>query len=354
MASNLVMEYILPAFQFLGDHMDTVLTLFIAYKTAMTALNIITGTLALMKTMEATSVGGLLIAMAPFAAIAVAVVAAIAAVVYGFKKLYDHGWTLGTAFEAMGDTLKSFGLKLADMYLMLFEKVAGFFGKGEKIKEAREAIKEKQEELKLREEARDARRNEIKAQRGRDEDGNKIDKKTKIERNKELKSLETANKKLDKERQKNVDYNTTDTVSLLKQEAIDQKSGFAQIYNPQAIAEDQKSGSAQISNPVASADLSKTVNSLAGAEEIKGQVVSEKEKEKEETKRKNTAKKGGKKTEEAPPTEMTKKADTSSVGDQNSPRELLAALNTKMDALIRVAGAQLQVQRGMSNDLYNA
>ena len=254
----------------------------------------------------------------------------------------------------MGDNLKSLGLKLVDFYLMIFEKVAKWFGKGDKIKEAREAIKEKQEELKLREEARDARRNEIKAQRGRDEDGNKIDKKTKIERKKELKSLETANKKLDKERQKNVDYNTTDTVSLLKQEAIDQKSGFAQIYNPQAIAEDQKSGSAQISNPVASADLSKTVNSLAGAEEIKGQVVSEKEKEKEETKRKNTAKKGGKKTEEAPITETAKKADTSSGGDQNSPRELLAALNTKMDALIRVAGAQLQVQRGMSNDLYNA
>ena len=354
MASNLVMEYILPAFQFLGDHMDTVLGLFITYKTAMIALNVITGTLALMKTMEATSVGGLLIAMAPFAAIAIAVVAAIGAVVYGFKKLYDNGWTLGSAFEAMGDNLKSIAYKWLDLYLMVYEKIFGFFGKGEKFKQAREAIKEKQEELKLREEARDARRNEIKAQRGRDEDGNKIDKKTKIERKKELKSLETANKKLDKERQKNVDYNTTDTVSLLKQEAIDQKSGFAQIYNPQAIAEDQKSGSAQISNPVASADLSKTVNSLAGAEEIKGQVVSEKEKEKEETKRKNTAKKGGKKTEEAPPTEMTKKADTSSGGDQNSPRELLAALNTKMDALIRVAGAQLQVQRGMSNDLYNA
>lgn len=318
LAGNLVLDYILPAFQFLGDNINTVIGMFILFKVATGFLSAVTGTLALMKTMEVASVGALLVAMAPVAAVVAAVAAGflvIVGAVYGlykgFQYLKENGWSLSSAFEAMGDTLKSIGLKILDIYLMVYEKIFGFFGKGDSITRAREAVKEKQEELKIKENARDQERAKIAAQRKADKEKEKEDNKSISFKKQETKSLETANKKLDKERQKNVDYNTTDTIGLLGQELKAQQS------------------------------------SLASAESTKKDIETERAQEKA----KATEAKEESKPDSTKASEVS--AETSGGGsDQKSATELLASLNTKLDALIRVSGAQLQVQRGLSGDLF--
>lgn len=92
-----------------------------------------------------------------------------ALLVAGFKALYDSGWSFSTALEAVGDNLKRFYLSYVDIWLAIAEKVASFFGGSELITAARTKIAEEKKELDEREKARDAKREQAKAERNKEE-----------------------------------------------------------------------------------------------------------------------------------------------------------------------------------------
>jgi len=145
---------------------------------------------------------------------------------------------------------------------------------------------------------------------------------------------EEAEKKL-----ANVDYNTTDSISLLKQVATQQGSDLV----PQAA----KTVGREPAPASASAGADTTRREIAA--------VSEEErakKAKEAAERQARESGGGSTTNPAAPKSPTQA--------QESAESLLAQLNTKMDQLLRVnresfnvAERQLSVTRGLSKDMFN-
>lgn len=106
----------------------------------------------------------------PFIKIALPVIALIAA----FKLLYNAGWSFGDVLEAMGDNLKRFGIGYVDIWLAIAEKIAKFFGGGDKIKAMRESLDLERKELDEKEKARDQRRKERREERGIKEQDNRL------------------------------------------------------------------------------------------------------------------------------------------------------------------------------------
>jgi muramidase (phage lysozyme) len=89
-----------------------------------------------------------------------------------FKALYDHGWTLGDVFEALGDNLKRFGISYVDIWLSIAEKIASVFGKGDAIKAARQKLQLEKEELDQKETDRTNRRKTTAQERKLSDDSN--------------------------------------------------------------------------------------------------------------------------------------------------------------------------------------
>ena len=200
-------------------------------------------------------------------------------------------------FEALIDSFKRLKLSISKLF--------GGLNQTEKKELA---------DLDKRKEQREQRKKEADAEEAKtDKDKTKIQSGELKAQKQNLQSIETTNKKLDKERQKNVDYNVTDPVALLGQELKAQQS------------------------------------SLAGAEGTKKQIENERMQEKAKAdKAKEESKPDSTKSAEA----QVETVSSTGGGNQKTDTELLAALNTKLDALLRVAGAQLQVQRSLGNDLF--
>jgi hypothetical protein len=284
----------------------------------MLAYSAITGIVAALKGTEALSLMGVLVALAPFAAVAALVVAGTYAL---YKVFEDFGGDLDVIKSGMKiwwEGFKGFFNLLKLGFYQVLDWIPGIdlsdqieIVKGdieENVKNARDNatfIKDR-----MAENVED-RKKGIK----RDRD---TDKKEQTIKNKELKSLESTNKALDNERKKSVDYNTADTVSLLGQELKAQNSGLA----PKEQARKDM--------------------------EAKGE---EKEKIKNEKAKQEAGKKESAGKQPVSDESVATVADTSG-RDQKSSNELLAALNTKLDALLRVSGAQLQVQRSLSADMF--
>lgn len=93
-----------------------------------------------------------------------------------FNKLYESGWSFSDAFEAIGDNIKRFYIGYVDIWLSIAEKIAKFFGGGDKIKAMREGLDLQRKELDEKEKARDQRRKETAEKRKLEEEQNKLTK----------------------------------------------------------------------------------------------------------------------------------------------------------------------------------
>jgi hypothetical protein len=256
--------------------------------------------------------------MAPFAAIALAVVAAVAGIAYGFKALGGDLDVLKSGLKMWWEGFKGFFnlMKLGFFELLDFIPGIDMSEQIDAVKADLEAnanaIKDNYDFIASR-----TKENRENAKKQAEED-KKVEKGKLSAKKTELKSLESTNKALDNERKKSVDYNTADTVSLLGQELKAQNSSLA----PKEQARKDM--------------------------EAKGE---EKEKIKNEKAKQEAGKKESAGKQPVSDESVATVADTSG-RDQKSSNELLAALNTKLDALLRVSGAQLQVQRSLSADMF--
>lgn len=157
--------FVLPAFTFVAEHASFFGVLLGGVAVTLTALNTIIGiNAALEKAKQAqvilatTGLGRMVGALMANLAAYWPVIAAIAALTVAWKVLTNYGWDLGTVFEAIGDNIKRFAINYVDIWLSIAEKVAKFFGGGDKITAMRQRLDVERQELDEREKARDQRR----------------------------------------------------------------------------------------------------------------------------------------------------------------------------------------------------
>jgi hypothetical protein len=230
------------------------------------------------------------------------IVAGISLLVYGFKKLYDNGWSFSSALDA-----------IVDNFLNLANKLS--FGKYG-IDDA---------ELKARADKRKLERDQIAHERSsdtkqqkRDDASHKIDQKILGLKNSHADGLASANKKEQDARDAKTDMNTTDSVALLGQELKSQKSGILPTAEAAKKEIEQKGVAKQADDAKSKTDAEAKVKA-----------------------------------------EQEAKAAATPGKTQESAESLLASLNTKMEQLIAVGRGQLEVNRSqlsaahaMSGDLH--
>jgi len=266
---------------------------------------------------------GFLALSSPIGLIVLGVVALIA----GFKALYDNGWTLGSAFDAVKDNLKRFGLSITEVVDDILAWLGPTFGgiSEEEKKKRDDARKVERDILDDRRTARDAERDKIATERDRDtkqkkrdEESSKIDQKIMGLKKGSAEGLADANRKEKEALEERTNLNTADSIALLGQELKSQKSA---ILPPAEAAKKEI--------------------------EQKGMA-----KQADEATTKEEAKKKAQADQEA-------KSDASPVKTQESAESLLASLNTKIDQLIAVGKfqiaineRQLSASQAMSGDLH--
>jgi len=266
---------------------------------------------------------GFLALSSPIGLIVLGVVALIA----GFKALYDNGWTLGSAFDAVKDNLKRFGLSITEVVDDILAWLGPTFGgiSEEEKKKRDDARKVERDILDDRRTARDAERDKIATERDRDtkqkkrdEESSKIDQKIMGLKKGSAEGLADANRKEKEALEERTNLNTADSIALLGQELKSQKSA---ILPPAEAAKKEI--------------------------EQKGMA-----KQADEATTKEEAKKKAQADQEA-------KSDASPVKTQESAESLLASLNTKLDHLIAVGKFQIDINQrqlsaaqAMSGDLH--
>lgn len=170
---------VLPVFSFMADNIGLVAGVLVAFKAVVLAAQLaqalqtlgITATLAPLAGMAGAMwavISPLLAAAAPF----IAVAAAVGGVVYLFKKLYDNGWTFGTAIEAVKDNLKLFWLTLVDAVnglLSIIPNALGGISKDE-AKRRKEATDAERKDLSEKAKLRDEERKKVREDRGTQEE----------------------------------------------------------------------------------------------------------------------------------------------------------------------------------------
>jgi hypothetical protein len=319
--ANLIGTYVMPVFESIGTFIaDNLMPIFLGLGTA---LMVYAGYQAIASAIQFVVSGGLvamasgltavLLPLLPFAL-------AVGGLVLLFKKLYDGGWTFGTAIDAVKDNLQRFWLTLVDAVnglLSIIPNALGGISKDEAVR--RKALTDAtRKELDEKEKSRDSVRKEVATERSSEKKKEAREQK-KIEIDKKLIGLKDShNKKLGTENEKaeaalaKTNFNTNNSLDLLKSEV--------------AIA-GTKPGS------------------MSAAETGKKEIETKKE---AEVKAK-ADKEEKKKTEGATPSAPT----------QESAESLLASLNTKLDQLIKVnmymqdvQDRQLRVQQGLSGDLF--
>jgi hypothetical protein len=276
-------------------------------------------------------VSPMLVAALPFITIGLVV----ANLVLIFKKLYDSGWSFGTALEAVGDKLYDiFVLGMKDLFISILsflpQKLGGYSKEEEEI--ARKKIANERKELKDRETLRDAERKQTAAgrdkQKKRDEVSNKIDQKITSLKESSASGLAEANKKEKAALEEKMDYNS-DSISLLGQELKKQKSSILPAAPTTKASDNLKAAesgrkSLEVAGEKKAADAAKVPTTDAEAKQLAA----------------GTAKKAA------------------TAATQESAETLLASLNTKLDRLIQVSQQhaeigtrQLSVQQGLSGNL---
>lgn len=193
---GLIMDYVMPVFLSLGGFLvDNLLPVLAGVASAMLAYKIATfaqtaaswaqtaaswlssGGLAASAAAAWALASPLLALAAPFIAIG----AVVGAVVYGFKKLYDAGFTVGSVFETIGDFLyRYFMMPIKELFYNIQSSLPGWLGglSDEEAAVKREQLDAEYKDLDDRAEARRLKREEIKKERGTekklDEEGNEL------------------------------------------------------------------------------------------------------------------------------------------------------------------------------------
>ena len=155
------------------------------------AYNAVVAAATLATSLQALGITAMLPALAGMAGAVWAVISplipfavAAAALVYAFKKMYDSGWTFGSAIQAVSDNLKSFWLTLQDLMnsmLSLLPSWAGGISKSEA--ERRKAVNDDERKtLEANEKSRDATRATVAAERADSAAATKTDTLTRGER----------------------------------------------------------------------------------------------------------------------------------------------------------------------------
>lgn len=178
MLVDIVELHVVPAFQYVVDNFDSIVTYggiligaFIAFKGIVAAATGVQAlqTLGIKLSLKplAGLVGGalgaagalfkliapLIVMAAPFIAIGLV----IAGTVLAIRALYNAGWDLGAIFEAIGDNFKSVMLTITGGFLYLLDKLT-FGDENKKIKAAQKQLEVEKELLKEKEKARDVQR----------------------------------------------------------------------------------------------------------------------------------------------------------------------------------------------------
>lgn len=188
MVGGIVRDYVYPAFAavagFLAGNFFPILTMVagglagyyavVMYQKAAAMAQAASAWLAsggLTSTATAAGAAAFNLGMAAKAAFAAAlpflkIIAPVVAIVGLFAYLYKTGWSFGDVLEAMGDNLKRFAIGYVDIWLSIAEKIAKFFGGGDKITEIRKGLEQERKELDEKEKLRDQRRADREKERG--------------------------------------------------------------------------------------------------------------------------------------------------------------------------------------------
>jgi hypothetical protein len=389
-----VIDVLVPPFEMLAAFIEdnvtpilvglgTALGLYAVYTIAANAAKIAEIGVTVAKTVAMLAlIGPLAIVALGLAALAspLGLIAVVAAgVAYLFKKLYDNGWSFGTAIEAIKDNLRRFELFFVDGMLSMLEKIAGWFGKGDAIKAARARIADERKELDDKEAARDGKRKVIADERAAEKEKNANAR----ERNK-LDKKELADKKAIADEKNKLDHNSGPE-ALLKQFGIKENSKFAIDGKKVDVNKEKEAAEAELKEAKTTAEKKAAINKIEAAEKkladldklSRGEAVpKDKSREslpKAEAAKKELEAKGEEKTAaekkaaeerakaEEKAKEENKKEGRGAAPTQESAESLLASLNTKMTELIKinkgtqaVSEQQLSVQKGMTSDLFAA
>jgi hypothetical protein len=339
---TIIQDYVQPAFEAVSSFVsDNLVPIFYGLSTA---LGVYLGYLALSKVAELartavtwvaaggiTALGGAAWAAAiPFLKIAIPVIALVAL----FKYLYDNGWSLSTAWDALKDNLDRFGMSIMDFIDNIRSKLPSMLGgiSEEEAKARKDERDERRKALDDKEKARDEERKKLADERAAGSDKQAREKKAKELDNKIMgnkskfaggigktaDAVEDANKKL------NTDQGAE---GLLKD--------FAKQEGSPLVPTDKKE---------AAAKAEATKKEIEAKGEAKS-AAEEKARQEAEAK-KEAEKKANEGKGPAAPT-------------QESAESLLAQLNSNMAQLIKlsqeqkdIGERQLSVQRSLTGDLF--
>jgi len=346
-AGAVIEEYVYPVMKavanFIADNLTPIL---LGLGTALigwglyVAASTVAGWLQTAATMAAAlGVGGLAAAAWAAAAPILAIVLPVIALIGIFKLLYDKGFTLSSAWDALKDNLERFGMHIMGFIDNLRSKLPPMLGglSDDEAKARADLREQRVKELDDKEKARDEDRAEKIKERSseekekkRSEASAKIDQKLVDMKNKHAGGVESANKKTEDALNKSAQLNYDDPTQLLTGFAAQQKSAL--IQNP----------------------ASNVASSETGRKTIENEAVQKADAEK---RAKEAINKGVPFDANAG---TTNPGSTTPAATQDSPSSLLASLNTKMDQLIKISkthqelGAVQVTKLGqLSNDLYS-
>lgn len=251
-------------------------------------------------------------AAAPFIAIAVPVVALVAL----FKTLYDNGWSLSTAWDALKDNINRLGMNLLDFIDSIRAKLPEFMGglSEDEAKSRAEKRNAERKELDIKEKARDKQRKATAEER-------KAQTQYTAGLKKSAEIVTEANKDL------SIDY-TSGPEALLKQSAAREGSAF--------IPKKEAAQNAEI-----------TKKELEARGEAKQ--AAEQKAQQEATSKAEAAQKTQQLT------------GTKGPASQESAESLLSQLNTNMNTLVKLMSQnvtntyeQVVATKGLSSDLFTS
>jgi hypothetical protein len=304
---------------------------------------------------------------------------AIGSIIMLFKKLYDGGWTLGTALEAIKDNMYSvlvLGFKELIIKILSFlpKKLGGYSKEEEEA--ARAGIAAERKELKDRETARDAKRKQVRKERDTDEKDLDEKKRIAAEKNKidyasgpeallkqfsakegglvemGVKKDEAGKDKIAAEKQLEEAKTTAEKkAAIAKIEEAEKK--IAALEKAQALAK-ERSSTAAPANP----DLPKDKQQAASKAESTKKEIEQKGEEKTAADKKAAADAAAKEEADKKSKEGGDKAKTPA--GQESAETLLAQLNTSMAQLIKLSAQtttntfeQIKATKSLSGDLFS-
>jgi hypothetical protein len=369
--ATLVKTFVVPAFEAIGQVLPLIATAMGVYLVAMLAANAATIANTVAKGINTIAT---MASSGPFLALAAATLAVYAI----FKKLYDNGWSLGLALEAIKDNMYSvfvLGFKelMTSILSFLPQKLGGYSKEEEAA--ARASIAAERKELKEREDARDKKRAQNVKERAHDSKNLDEKKRLDAEKNKidyasgpeallkqfsakegglvemGVKKDEAGKDKAAAEKQLDEAKTTAEKkAAIAKIEEAEKK--IAALEKAQALAKERSTAAAPAAPdlPKDKQEAAKKAESTKKEIEASGEAKTAAEKKaaadaaaKEEAEKKS--KEGGDKTKPA---------------GQESAESLLAQLNSSMAQLIKLTAQtttntfeQVKATKSLSNDLFS-